>query len=181
MSARPEQLVDPTARVHRRRPPAGGLPSTSTGTILLVDGMLNKASDWGKGILDAAEEALAETYVHASFARLDLDPLTTTPADLWAEAVVDLCDGLVVTAGDCITCTTRGARNALAVDTLGVPAVIVCTAAVEDVVAAVCEAHGAETMIRVLIHESLFGLERDVISRTVRPALDGLADALART
>jgi hypothetical protein len=180
MTVHAEDLIDPTARVRRQRPPAPGLPADTRGTIVLVDGMLNKASDWGRGILDAAEMTLAVTYEDATFRRLDLDPLSTAPADLWADSVAEVCDALVVTAGDCVTCTSRSARNAVAVEALGIPAVIICTAAVEDVVAAVCEIHGAETITRVLLHDSLFGLDREVIARTVRPSLAPLANALLR-
>ena len=180
MSADVHELVDPTAQVRRRRPLAAGLSPDSDGTILLVDGMLNKAGDWGRGILDAAERVLTPHFPRARFARLDLNPLATTPADLWADATAGRCDAVVVTAGDCITCTSRGARNAIAMEARDVPAAIICTDAVEDVVTAVCEASGTDDMHRVLLHESLFGRSRDDIASIVEPALSHLPAALHR-
>lgn len=176
----PPELVDPTAASFRRRPAAPGLDPGRPATVVLVDGMLNKGSDWGRGILDAAELVLRAALPHVSCVRLDLDPLSLTPADRWADAVIAGCDALVVAAGDCITCTTRGVRNALEIEARGRPATIVCTAAVEDVVDAVRELHGAQHVHRVLLHDPLFGRARDEIARLVQPALTALPESLVR-
>lgn len=170
-------LVDPTASRHRSRPLAPRL-RTERPRIGLVDGTLNKASLWGQGMLDAAEEVLRADRPGATFAREPLNPLENPPPELWAEAMAARYDAIVMTGGDCITCMSRGARDAIWAQRRGMPSVVVCTAAVEPIVRQVGTAYGLLDLPVCQVRESLFGLPRDEIARLVRPYLDDLPGAL---
>lgn len=173
-------LVDPTATRHDRRAPASGLTRSGPTNLLLVDGMLNKGGNWGRGILDAVEALTSDELPTATVRRHDLDPLRDVDADLWASATLDGVDGMIVTAGDCITCTTRGVRCALAAEATGRPAVIICTAAVIDVVQATCATYGAQELPTIPIGISLFGRSRAEIAEVVAPELAMLPTHLVR-
>lgn len=175
-----EMLVDPTAPRAHTRTEAPGLSSATTGTIALVDGMLHKASDWGRGILDACEVRLRGITPTATYERIDLDPIRPVPPELWAGDVGARSAAVVITAGDCITCTARSVQSAIATERLGVPAVIVTTPAVVSMVDAVCATFGADSVRVLLIRTSLFGRTRADIASVVAPDLDGIAAALLR-
>lgn len=173
-------LVDPTAPRRAEPIEAPGLSPSTTARIALVDGMLNKGSDWGRGILDAAEARLRLMLPSADFERIDLDPIRPLPPDLWASDIADRCQAVVIAAGDCITCTSRGVQSAIAAERLGLPAVVVTTPAVSDVVDSVCASRGVDAIRVLLVTRSLFGLSRDAVASIADEALDGLADGVTR-
>lgn len=170
-------LVDPTATAHQPRPLAPPLTAPRP-RIGLVDGTLNKASRWGQGMLDAAESVLAARLPAARFGRESLNPLENPPPQLWADAMADRYDAVVVTGGDCVTCMSRGVRDAVWAELRGLPAVVVCTAAVDEIVRQVCTTYGMPDLPVCRVWESLFGLPRPEIARLVTPYLDDLPDHL---
>lgn len=180
MDPRALGLVDPTAPRRAEPAEAAGLSTATTGTIALVDGMLNKGSDWGRGILDAVESRLRATLPRADFERVDLDPIRPVPPEIWAADVAARCSAVVIAAGDCITCTSRGVQSAIAAERLGLPAVVVTTPAVEEVVRAVCDSRGVDSIRALLVTTSLFGLSRAAIADATAGALEGLVDGLTR-
>lgn len=175
-----ETLVDPTAPRAHTRTEAPGLSSTTTGTIALVDGMLHKASDWGRGILDACEVRLRDITPTATYERVDLDPIRPVPPELWAGDVGARSAAVIIAAGDCITCTARSVQSAIATERLGVPAVIVTTPAVVSMVDAVCATFGADSIRVLLVGTSLFGRTRSDIADVAGRHLDGIGAAILR-
>lgn len=173
-------LVDPTAPRAHSPAEAPGLSLTSNGSIALVDGMLHKASDWGRGILDACEGLLRESARHAKFERVDLDPIRPIPPELWAGDVGGRSAAVVIAAGDCITCTARSVQSAIATERRGVPAVIVTTPAVVSMVDAVCATFAADAIRVLLVTTSLFGRSRAEIAEIAARDLGGLTVALTR-
>lgn len=171
-------LVDPTAARHRPRPVSPGLPPGSAPHVGLVDGTLNKASAWGRGMLDAAQAALAATFPLATFGAESLDPLANEPPDRWAAGMTARYGAVVVSAGDCVTCTTRGVRDAVWVEAAGTPAVVVYTAAVDEVVAQVCATYGMPGLRACAVHASLFGLPRAEIAAATAPFVADLGRLL---
>jgi hypothetical protein len=171
-------LVDPTAARHRERATAPPLQRHGASHVGLVDGTLNKSSLWGQGMLDAVADAIAHRLPAATFGRESLDPLANDPPDRWSAAMADRYDGIVVVGGDCVTCITRGVRDAIWFDRLGKPAAVLCTAAVDDVVASVCETFGMSALRVAWVEASLFGLDRTTIAKECQPAAEQLADAL---
>ena len=174
-------LVDPTVPRAHAPAEAPGLAPETTGSIALVDGMLHKASDWGRGILDACEQRLRTVAPGASFERVDLDPIRPVPPELWAGDVGSRSAAAIIAAGDCITCTARSVQSAIAMERIGVPTAIVTTPAVVSMVDAVCATFSAEAIRVLLISTSLFGRARSEIAAIAHPDLAGLAEALLRT
>jgi hypothetical protein len=175
-----ETLIDPTAPRAHAPAEAPGMDPSSTGTIALVDGMLHKASDWGRGILDACEQQLRIVVPGAAYERVDLDPIRPVPPELWANDVGRRSTAVVIAAGDCITCTARSVQSAIATERLGIPAVIITTPAVVSMVDAVCATFGAQAVRVLLIETSLFGRSRKEIGQIAATYIEGLRAALLR-
>jgi hypothetical protein len=170
-------LIDPTGTRHYDRP----LCPRSLGAeprIGLVDGTLNKGSHWGQGMLDAAEANLRTRLPGAVFGRVSLNPLDNPPPDLWAASMATRHDALVVVGGDCVTCMSRGIRDAIWAELAGLPSAVVCTAAVEEIVRQVCVTYGMPALHVFRVRESLFGQAREKIAELVTPYIGGLAGAL---
>jgi hypothetical protein len=70
------------------------------GPVALVDTMINQASLWGQGILDAVEAELRRRHPGASPERLSRPQLGASPAEIWAAAMADRYTALVIAAGD---------------------------------------------------------------------------------
>ena len=75
-------------------------PAALTGTVALVDGMLNAKAQWGQGILDAVEAELLGRHPGARVERIARPQLGATPAEVWAIAMADRYAALVIAAGD---------------------------------------------------------------------------------
>jgi hypothetical protein len=70
------------------------------GPVALVDTMLNPASLWGQGILDAVEAELHSRHPRARAERIARPQLGASPAEIWAAAMADRYTALVIAAGD---------------------------------------------------------------------------------
>lgn len=173
----PARLIDPTATRHAPRAAAPALRAEHP-RIALVDGMLNKRGMWGQGILDAVEEHLRVQLKGAVFGRESINPLNPEAPDRWSAAIQDRYDAVVVAAGDCVTCTTRGVRVAIATEELDVPAVLVCTEAVLETVQGAAEVNRLPSLRRVPVTTSLFGRSREEIAAVVRDDVESVVNAL---
>lgn len=94
-----DDLVSPVAEEFAPRalaPRAGDL----VGSVALVDTMLNQASLWGQGILDAVEEELLRRHPRARPERLSRPQIGASPAEIWAATMADRYKALVIAAGD---------------------------------------------------------------------------------
>jgi hypothetical protein len=92
-------MVAPTpVRTHPRPRAARNLgPDASLG---LVDSMLNPAAGWGRGILDAVDEAASARWPHISTDRIARPQLGLHEPDRWAEAMVARHAAIVIAVGD---------------------------------------------------------------------------------
>lgn len=178
MSTTDQWLVDPTACEWQPSEPAPRPGSLTGTTVLLVDATLNKASSWGVGMLDAAGAVLTASGV-ARFEHESFDPLDVSPGELWVASVIDQCDAVIFSAGDCITCTSRATRNAILAERAGLPAAIVSTSATTGIVRAVSRSLGLPGLAMFEIPDSLFGLSRDAIAETAEKYLGSLPGALS--
>jgi hypothetical protein len=95
----PDGLVSPVAEdfAARRLAPR---KRDLVGPVALVDTMINQASLWGQGILDAVEVELRRRHPHARPERLARPQLGASPAEIWAAAMADRYTALVIAAGD---------------------------------------------------------------------------------
>lgn len=98
-AAAPQHLVSPVADSFEPRALAGR-PAAITGTVALVDGMLNAKALWGQGILDGVEAELLRRHPDAQVERIARPQLGATPAEVWAAAMADRYAALVIAAGD---------------------------------------------------------------------------------
>lgn len=94
------RFVDPTADVFEAAQPAPRPASLGGKRIGLVDGMLNPTADWGQGLLDGVERHLAGRFPEAAFERVSRPQLMPSPPDVWAQAMADRYEALVIAAGD---------------------------------------------------------------------------------
>ncbi|MEZ5099986.1 MAG: hypothetical protein R3C15_09360 [Thermoleophilia bacterium] len=94
------RFVDPTADAFEPAQPARRPDSLERRRIGLVDGMLNPTADWGQGLLDGVERHLADRFPEASFERVSRPQLMPSPPDVWAQAMADRYEALVIAAGD---------------------------------------------------------------------------------
>lgn len=168
------ELIDPTACEREQQSPAPRLTSLDASRVLLVDATLNKASRWGAGMLDAANRVLAA----ASCDRVELDPLDVRPGAWWVDSVASGHDAVVIAAGDCITCTSRAARNVVLAERAGIPSALVCTAATEQIARAVGFSLGLPGVRLFPVAESLFGRSRPEIADLVEASLADLPRTL---
>ena len=97
--AAPPHLVSPVASDFEPRDLAPR-PAAVTGTVALVDGMLNAKAQWGQGILDAIEEELRRRHPGAEVERIARPQIGASPAEVWAAAMADRYAALVIAAGD---------------------------------------------------------------------------------
>lgn len=166
-------LVDPTAdrRAPRRLAPGVTLARARVG---LVDSTLNKRAQWGSGMLDAAEAALRRAGVRAT-EREAVNPVVREDGERWAARMARTYEALVIATGDCITCSSRSVRDAVIAEELGVPAVLIHTGGVTDVVRSACSAHRLPDLRRIAVQTSLFGRSRAEIAALVTPLLPPLA------
>lgn len=95
----PGHLVSPVADTFEPRPLAPR-PGALSGTVALVDGMLNAKALWGQGILDAIEGELRRRHPGAAVERIARPQIGATPAEVWAAAMADRYAALVIAAGD---------------------------------------------------------------------------------
>jgi hypothetical protein len=170
-------LVDPTAKAFVARHVSAPLLRFPC-VVALVDGTLNKKSAWGKGMLDAVQQSIAAAGWPATFARIDLNPLDNPQPDLWVASVLREIDAMVVVGGDCVTCTTRGVRDAVWANAAGIRSVSVVTSAVADVAAAVCASYGMPDLPILAVRQSLYGKSRDEIAIAVQPDVQRIGDVL---
>ncbi|MFY9304992.1 MAG: hypothetical protein WAO31_05800 [Rhodoluna sp.] len=170
------ELVNPTARVFTYRDLAPRVPAHRQLQIALVDGTLNKSSLWGQGMLDAAENSLSNRAPLAVFRRIDLNPLDNPQPDLWVAATLGGSQIMIVAAGDCITCTTRGVRDAVYANDVGILAVCLVTGAVAEIAIAVATRYGLPDLPVVAIRTSLFGKSRDEVASTAAEEIGSLVD-----
>lgn len=98
-AAMPAHLVSPVADSFEPRALAPR-PGAITGTVALVDGMLNAKSEWGQGIFDGIEGELLRRHPGATVERIARPQIGATPAEVWAAAMADRYAALVIAAGD---------------------------------------------------------------------------------
>jgi hypothetical protein len=172
-------LVDPTACARESHPLAPRPRPGTARSLVLADGILNRRSLWGAGMLDAAERVLSSRAApRPTFDRDELNPLDVRPGELWVRPLLEGHDGLVLAAGDCLTCTSRAARNLAIGERLGLPGALVCTAGAEAIARTVAQGVGLPDLYVLPVEASLFGRTRAEIADLVEPALGGLAAAL---
>lgn len=165
-----EQLVSPMAT---NSTPRSASPrwSGETGTVTLSDSMLNGSAGWGRGILASVAEVIGEFSPTASVEVTSRPQIGDHRPHEFVEHLREHeVTALVVTAGDCATCTSRALRECVLAEESGIPATGVIPLALRDIANATLVAWGRPDLEIAWLEPPLFQLRPDTLNERVRPA-----------
>lgn len=138
---------------------------------MLSDSMINANAGWGSGIL----RTVAATFVLSS-PSITVEEVTRPqigehrPHE-WVEQMHEHgVVALVVTAGDCATCTSRAIRECVLAESVGIPATAVVPAALTDICGATLSAWHRSDLAIAYLDEPLFRWRPETIVANVEPA-----------
>lgn len=152
------ELVSPTAaRVGKRRnaPRWNG----RSGLAVLSDSMLNVNAGWGDLILDTVASVFPADGVIVE--RMSRPQIGDHRPQEWIDQLVaqGVC-ALVVTAGDCATCTSRALRECILAEHSGIAATAVVPTGLTDIMQATLNAWGRPDLQVSTFDTPLFALKK---------------------
>lgn len=162
-------LISPLANNHqvRRAAPAW---SGTTGSLVLSDSMLNTNKGWGAGILQEMANV-----IHAYSAAPEISIITRPqigdhqPQD-WIDSLIGHTQALVVTAGDCATCTSRALRECVLAEEAGIAATAIVPSALANITTATLDRWGRPDLRVSYLDAVLFLLTPATLPQAVHPA-----------
>lgn len=153
------ELVSPTAaRMRKRRgaPRWNGL----SGLLVLSDSMLNVNAGWGKLILDSVVAALPAEGV--TLDQIRRPQIGDHRPQEWIDHLVEQgISALVVTAGDCATCTSRALRECILAEQSGIPATAVVPIGLSEIIEATLTAWSRPDLRVATFDAPLFSLKQN--------------------
>lgn len=159
-------LVSPMAASQSTRRSAARLAQLS-GEIVLSDSMLNINAGWGDLILDSVEEAILEADVSAaaqgsvSITRIRRPQIGEHRPHEWIDRLsAENVAAVVVTAGDCATCTSRAVRECILAEEAGIPATAVVPQGLNEIIHATLHAWGRPGLRVATFQTPIFALKR---------------------
>lgn len=162
-----DDLVSPLAAASTLRIPAARW-SGESGTIVLSDSMLNTSAGWGTGILSTVARLFVERSPHATMKKVSRPQIGDHRPQEWVDGLVDQgVVGLIVTAGDCATCTSRALRECVLAESAGVPATGIIPAALREIVTATLHAWGRPDLAVAWMEKPLFQLRVENLGESV--------------
>jgi hypothetical protein len=165
-----DDLVSPMATQSTQRTAAVRWPGSS-GTIMLSDSMLNTNAGWGSGILTTVAHVLSESSPAANIHTIRRPQIGDHLPHEFIKQLVSLdVVGLVVTAGDCATCTSRALRECVLAEDAGIPATAVIPSPLTDITAATLSAWGRPDLQVAWMDKPLFQWRADTLGDGARPA-----------
>ena len=165
-----DSLVSPFASASTPRPPAPRW-SGEAGLVMLSDSMLNSRAGWGTGILAAVADVIGEFSPRATVQAISRPQIGDhQPHEFVRHLVESAVAALVVTAGDCATCTSRALRECVLAEAAGIPATCVIPYALEDIVQATIEAWGRPDLQVAWLDKPLFQWRPESVVENARPA-----------
>lgn len=163
-------LISPRPAASTPREPAPRWDGM-TGKVTLSDSMISANAGWGSGIL----RTVAATFVLSS-ASLTIEEVRRPqigehrPHE-WVEHLHQGgVDALVVTAGDCATCTSRAIRECVLAESVGIASTAVVPVALTDICDATLSAWGRADLEIAYLDEPLFRWRPETIVANVEPA-----------
>lgn len=149
-------LVSPMASGSRTRTPAPRWNGID-GTIIVSDSMLNTEAGWGSGIQSAVGEAFTRASPSTRITTVTRPQIGDHRPHEWVEELAaGGVSGLVVTAGDCATCTSRALRECVLAEDAGIPATAIVPEALTDIVTATLESWSRPDLRVAWLTEPLF-------------------------
>jgi hypothetical protein len=143
-------------------------PRELFGQIVLSDSMLNFNAGWGALILDSVEAAILESISGStspggvSITRISRPQIGEHRPHEWIDHLVaDNVAAVVVTAGDCATCTSRALRECILAEEAGIPATAVVPQGLSEIIHATLRSWGRPDLRIATFETPLFALKRD--------------------
>ena len=165
-----DDLVSPLAA---QATPRSAAPrwSGDSGTIMLSDSMLNCSAGWGRGILSSVAQAIHEFSPHASIKTISRPQIGDHRAHEFVGHLRETkVSGLVVTAGDCATCTSRALRECVLAEESGIAATGVIPSALTEIARATLISWGRPDLHIAWLDTPLFQLRPETLGDSVQPA-----------
>jgi hypothetical protein len=174
-------LISPTSAHQSIRQSAVHSPELS-GQIVLSDSMLNVNAGWGDLILDSVTNAIHESVSGSappksvSVERIRRPQIGDHRPHEWIDRLVaENVTALVVTAGDCATCTSRALRECILAEEAGIPATAVVPQGLSEIIHATLQAWGRPDLRIATFQTPLFALKRadfpEVMRSTAREVI----------
>lgn len=145
------------------------------GQIVLSDSMLNINAGWGDLILDSVADAICESVsgsappAGVSVERIRRPQIGDHRPHEWIERLVAKnVAAVVVTAGDCATCTSRALRECILAEEAGIPATAVVPQGLSQIIHATLKAWGRPDLRVATFETPLFSLKRSDFPEVMR-------------
>jgi hypothetical protein len=153
------ELVSPLA-THRAARTSAPRARTLSGHIVLSDSMLNINAGWGELIIDSVVLALPKTGIHIE--RICRPQIGDHRPQEWIDRLVEQgVSALIVSAGDCATCTSRALRECILAEDAGIPATAIVPAGLQEIIEATLDAWGRPDLQVALFDTPLFALKKE--------------------
>lgn len=138
--------------------------------------MLNINAGWGDLIMDSVADAIIESVSRAappagvSIERIRRPQIGDHRPHEWIEHLVaENVAAVVVTAGDCATCTSRALRECILAEEAGIPATAVIPQGLSQIIHATLNAWGRPDLRVATFQTPLFALKRAEFPEVMRP------------
>lgn len=165
-----DDLVSPLAADTTPRSPAPRW-SGQSGMIMLSDSMLNGSAGWGRGILTSVRAVIGELSPLAAIETISRPQIGDHRPHEFIERLIEArVSSLVVTAGDCATCTSRALRECVLAEEAGIAATGVIPSALSEISHATLVSWGRPDLQIAWMDTPLFQLRTDSLAASVRPA-----------
>lgn len=152
------ELVSPLA-THRAARTAAPRTQALSGHIVLSDSMLNINAGWGELIIDSIVLALPQTGLMIE--RVSRPQIGDHRPQEWVDHLIEQgVSALIVTAGDCATCTSRALRECILAEDAGIPATAIVPAGLQEIIEATLDAWGRSDLQVALFDTPLFALKK---------------------
>ena len=173
-------LISPLAARQSPRQSAPRLLEIS-GTIVLSDSMLNVNAGWGDLILDTVAETLAQSSSHPTLKieRISRPQIGDHRPHEWINQLLQQeITGVVVTAGDCATCTSRALRECIMAEEAGIPATAVVPEGLREIIEATLHTWGRPDLAVATFPTPLFALKRSDFPEVMQPTAARVVEIL---
>lgn len=167
-----DELVSPRpAHVVQRH--AADRWESEGGRIVLANSMLNASAGWGGAILASMAQVVTGHRPAATVTLVERPQIGDHRPHEWIERLLDdRVAALVVTAGDCATCTSRALRECVLAEQAGIPATAIIPAALHAIADATLDAWGRRDLPIATFDQPLFALRPGIIEAAVLPAAE---------
>ena len=148
-----------------------------SGRIILSDSMLNVTAGWGKLILDSVSSAFPADDVLIE--RISRPQIGDHRPQEWVDRLVEeKVSAVVVTAGDCATCTSRALRECILAENSGIAATAIIPIGLNEIANATLSAWGRPDLQIATFDTPLFALKKEDFPAVMKPTAERVLQIL---